>query len=129
MAILNRPTHGQPSILIALWRTLAACGSVEHSELVELCTPPPQFADHGQVRNTLNTAVALGLITDTGGHLRLAPALASVPTDSELDPLFMCFRSVVTQAVLANQLNQVSVWLVPRAVRGPLTSHTLCAGC
>lgn len=60
MSLLNRPSDGMHSVLIAVNNLLAQEGPMRIQQIIELCAPE-SCGDQSQVRQTLNTWVKLGL--------------------------------------------------------------------
>ena len=106
MAILNRPSHGQPSVLIALWKTLRASGALEEGELIELCTPPSEASNKTQVQQTFNSAVGLGLFDLSGGRVVLAPTFEDLVIDPTQEPLYRDLRDGILVALMRPENNE-----------------------
>jgi hypothetical protein len=70
MSILNRPSDGLHSVLIAIYRTIEYTGSIERDRLLALCGPEG-ITDGVQVRQTLNTWLELGLFQESNGKISL----------------------------------------------------------
>lgn len=78
MSLLNRPSDGLPSVLIALFRTLSAFGSMPESELIELVAPATAVKQD-MAKKTLTRWKQLGFFdTGDGATVLLAPSIASV---------------------------------------------------
>ena len=60
MSLLNRPSDGMHSVLIAVTNLLAQEGAMPLQQIIELCAPE-SCGDPSQVRQTINTWVKLGL--------------------------------------------------------------------
>jgi hypothetical protein len=60
MSLLNRPSDGMHSVLIAVNNLLAQEGALPLQQIIELCAPE-SCGDPSQVRQTINTWVKLGL--------------------------------------------------------------------
>lgn len=107
MGILNRPNSGQPSVLIALWRSLAALGPVEEDELIGLCAPPPLRTrdTNDQARRTLSTWTKLGLFDSGHGRVSLAEDYALVCTDPTVDPLCTAMGSAALRVAMRAENN------------------------
>lgn len=84
MSLLNRPSDGLPSVLIAIFRTLSAFGPMPESELVELVAPTTAVKQD-MAKKTLTRWKQLGFIdTGDGATLMLAPSVASVRIDDSV---------------------------------------------
>ena len=84
MSLLNRPSDGLPSVLIAIFRTLSAFGPMPESELVELVAPATAVKQD-MAKKTLTRWKQLGFIdTGDGAALMLAPSIASVRIDDSV---------------------------------------------
>jgi len=84
MSLLNRPSDGLPSVLIAIFRTLSAFGPMPESELVELVAPATAVKQD-MAKKTLTRWKQLGFIdTGDGTILMLAPSIASVQIDDSV---------------------------------------------
>lgn len=81
MSLLNRPSDGLPSVLIAIFRTLSAFGPMRESELIDLVAPPTAVKQD-MAKKTLTRWKQLGFFhTGEGATLLLAPSIASVRID------------------------------------------------
>ena len=83
MSLLNRPSDGLPSVLVAVFRTLLAFGPVPELELIDLVAPAPALKPD-MAKKTLTRWKQLGVISSGGGStIALSPAFAAVrPDDS-----------------------------------------------
>jgi hypothetical protein len=72
MGILNRPSDGQLTVLLALSRTLQAYGPMDEERLEALCAPASVVKDRTQVHKTLVRFKQLGLFVDDPRGVRLA---------------------------------------------------------
>lgn len=81
MSLLNRPSDGLPSVLIAIFRTLRAFGPMPETELIELVAPATAVKQD-MAKRTLTRWKQLGFIEiGDGATLMLAPSIASVAID------------------------------------------------
>ena len=79
MSILNRPSKGQPSVLVALAKTLwgSEAGGLPADQLVSRAAPA-SLCDQKQARGALNTWLKLGLFTQAkSGGIGFATDLAA----------------------------------------------------
>ena len=85
MSILNRPSDGLLSVLLALRKALIAYGTQSDADLVELVAPAsvttPEMAKH-----TLTRWTQLGFFSESDGKVRLSDAISSIPLE-DLDAL------------------------------------------
>jgi hypothetical protein len=102
MSILNRPSDGLPSVLLALRRALIAYGPLAGDRLLELCAPKSQaLSDLGMARKTLKRWIHLGFFQqDDAGVVKLAP----LPKKIEADDLPR-LRSLLLRLVLTPENN------------------------
>lgn len=98
MSILNRPSDGLVSVLIALRRTLLAYGRLDADRLLALAAPPSVVAGSKQARQTLNRWTQLGVFTDDGGVAGLAPPFDQIASD-DVDGLRRALIRVVMSDV------------------------------
>lgn len=125
MSILNRPSDGLVSVLIALRRTLLAYGPLEADRLLALAAPPSVVAGSKQGRQTLNRWTQLGVFTDDGGFVGVAPPFDKIPAD-DVDGL----RSALIRVVLSDVSNPSFDTLVDAAnTERPLASDFTRAAC
>jgi len=73
MSLLNRPSDGLVSILVAFCKCLLEHKEMESEELLAFCAPPTVVENPGLAKSTLNTWVDLGLFSD-GGTIRIQKA-------------------------------------------------------
>jgi hypothetical protein len=83
MSLLNRPSDGLPSVLIAIFRTLRAYGSMPETELIELLAPSTTVKQD-MAKKTLTRWKQIGFIDSDGPALSLAPSIASVRSDDSV---------------------------------------------
>jgi hypothetical protein len=102
MSILNRPSDGLLSVLLALRSALLAYGSQETSALLDLVAPSSVVPDGkpDMARKTLTRWTQLGLFTETDRVISLSSSARSIGAD-DLDGL----RAVVLRLVLAPENN------------------------
>lgn len=102
MTILNQPTDGLPSVLVALWRAVVAYGPVSEERLLSLCAPSTVVGDKPtKARQTLTRWKQLGMFTiDTGDRVDLTPEFQSVSLNDIDD-----FRRAVLRLVLSDANN------------------------
>lgn len=102
MSILNRPSDGLPSVLVALWRTLLSYGPQADDRLLELCAPTSVVPDGkpDMARKTLTRWTQLGFFSQSDGTVHLDARLADIPID-DLDGL----RAAVLRLVVAPENN------------------------
>src|SRR5580700_8916762 len=98
MSILNRPSDGLLSVLLALQRALIACGAQPEADLLELVAPPSVVPDGkpDMARKTLTRWKQLGFFIQIGDLIGLSPTIATITAD-DLDSL----RAAVLRLVLA----------------------------
>lgn len=99
MSILNRPSDGLLSVLLALRKALIAYGAQPYDDLVELVAPAsvttPEMAKH-----TLTRWTQLGFFSESDGKIRLSNAVSTLPLD-DLDGL----RAAVLRLILSPDNN------------------------
>ena len=84
MSLLNRPSDGLPSVLVAIFRALLAFGPMPEPELVDLIAPATVLKPD-MAKKTLARWKQLGLISSgEGSVVELSPAIAAVRPD---DPM------------------------------------------
>jgi hypothetical protein len=85
VSILNRPSDGLLSVLIALRQTLLAYGPLNRDDLLELAAPPsvvPERRKEFQARQTLTRWTQLGVFTEADdGIVCLAEPFVAVAAD------------------------------------------------
>jgi hypothetical protein len=102
MGILNRPSDGQLTVLLALVRTLKAYGPMTETRLKSLCAPPglvpPRPDSESQIHKTLSRWKRLGLFLEKSdkadAHLVFAPSLDRADL-SDIETLRSTLRSIV----------------------------------
>ena len=80
MSLLNRPSDGNHSVLVVIFKLLVTSKKPMTRDLIEnICAPGPQFdkqrGSGGSVRSTLRTWIELGLFTETEGIIKINPAI------------------------------------------------------
>ena len=102
MSILNRPSDGLLTVLLALRRAVVAYGPRPDSDLIELVAPssvvPEGKAD--LAKKTLNRWKQLGFFDDIGGEVHLSSTIAGVALDDTA-----ALRTAVLRLVLATENN------------------------
>jgi len=93
MSILNRPSDGLYSVLIAIHRTIEYTGPIERDRLLALCGPET-ITDGSQVRQTLNTWLELGLFQESNGKISLENKIPK--SDRTLDRLPFVLRKLLS---------------------------------
>lgn len=108
MAILNLPSNGQPSVLIALWRTLSAVGPIEADRLLDLCAPKPlrDLDTQKQASRTLHTWIDLGLFCSEDDSVHVARGFATTCTDPAQDPLLWEMRTAALDIAMLPENNE-----------------------
>jgi hypothetical protein len=102
MSILNRPSDGLLSVLIALRSGLLAYGPQPETELLELVAPASVVADGkpDMAKKTLTRWKQLSFFQETRGAVSLSPSIASIAAD-DTDGL----RAAILRIVLAPENN------------------------
>lgn len=99
MSILNRPSDGLLSVLLALRKALIAYGPQPYDDLVKLVAPAsvttPEMSKH-----TLTRWTQLGFFGENDGKTHLSGAIASIPLE-DLDGL----RAAVLRLILSPDNN------------------------
>jgi hypothetical protein len=94
VSILNRPSDGLLSVLLALRKAVVAYGAQPYADLVELVAPAsvttPEMAKH-----TLTRWTQLGFFSESDGKIGLSDAVSPIPLD-DLDGL----RAAVLRLIL-----------------------------
>lgn len=100
MSILNRPSDGLLTVLLALRRAVLAYGPQSDSDLIELVAPSSVVPEGKPdlTKKTLSRWKQLGFFDDVDGVVHLNSAIASIGSD-DLPGL----RAVVLRLVLAGQ--------------------------
>jgi hypothetical protein len=102
VSILNRPSDGLLSVLLALRRGLAAFGPQTETRLLELCAPASVVPDGKPdlARKTLMRWKQMGFFRQNDGLIHLSSAIGEIAAD-DLDGL----RAAVLRLVLAPENN------------------------
>jgi len=94
MSLLNRPSNGLHSVLVATFKILLMKGKLPRQELLDLVAPPTLFADQAEdkkqdmAKKTLNRWVQLGLFQkSTDDEISLVGDKKSKPTIDSLPSL------------------------------------------
>jgi len=97
MSLLNRPSDGLLSVLIALYRAVVGFGRRPEADLLKLIAPASVVPDGKaeMARRTLTRWKQLGFFNEEAGLIGLSPAIASVRADD-----FNSFRSAVLRLLL-----------------------------
>jgi hypothetical protein len=81
MSILNRPSDGLLTVLLAVRRALAVFGPMDEQTLTSLCAPPAVIADPQQLRHTITRWKQIGVLEEQDRQLTLNSSVASVELD------------------------------------------------
>jgi len=103
MSLLNRPSNGLASVLMALHRTLSAYGPQLESDLISLVAPQSMLADKkaDMVKNTINRWRVLGFfVTNPNGTLQLGESIPKYSTANNAE-----LRSAIVELVLRERNN------------------------
>lgn len=102
MSILNRPSDGLLSVLLALHRAISAYGPMSEVRLLALCAPPTVVPEGrpDMAKRTLSRWKQLGFFKDTARGVALAQ-IARLDPEADLDRL----RKVILDLVLAPKNN------------------------
>lgn len=101
MSLLNRPSDGLVSVLIALWRTLVTYGSLSEARLLALCAPESVVGEkRDMAKKTLTRWRQLGLFVAENDEISLAPDARDLALDD-----IEGFRRVVLAFVLREPNN------------------------
>ena len=102
MSILNRPSDGLLSVLLALRRAVLAYGPRLDSELIELVAPSSVVPEGkpDMAKKTLSRWKQLGFFDDIDGVIHLSSTIAGITPDD-----LPSVRAAVLQLVLANENN------------------------
>lgn len=97
MSILNRPSDGLLSVLLALYRALLAYGSQTELQLLQVCAPSTVVPDGkpDMARKTLTRWKQLGFFVEVDGLVHLSPEIAEIDVDD-----LNSFRAAVLRMVL-----------------------------
>ena len=109
MSILNRPSKGQPSVLIALAHTL--WGTQQQSPSLDQLlgrAAPPSLTDQKQARGAINTWLKLGLFTQSkNGGISFAPDLVA---SSHFKPQTLHWLRAAAREVAFRPKNNEPLW-------------------
>ena len=109
MSILNRPSKGQPSVLIALAHTL--WGTQQQSPSLDQLlgrVAPPSLTDQKQARGAINTWLKLGLFRQSkNGGISFAPDLAA---SSHFKPQTLPWLRAAAREVAFRPKNNEPLW-------------------
>lgn len=98
MSILNRPSDGLLTVLLALRRAIIAYGPQTDSRLLELCAPDSSaISDPGMARKTLTRWAQLRLFEERDGLITLAPMVREIEAD-DLQRLRSALLGIVLSA-------------------------------
>ena len=102
MSILNRPSDGLLSVLIALRSGLLAYGPQSEADLLALVAPPSVVSDGkpDMAKKTLTRWKQLGFFCETRDAIGLNPSVASIAAD-DMDGL----RAAILRLILAPENN------------------------
>jgi hypothetical protein len=98
MAILNLTSDGLPSVLVALYRTLAHERATSEDSLRALVCPPTLDAEQKKVGPTLNRWTQIGLFVEEGDQIALNPVCK--PSSRELSVTATELRTHARRLVL-----------------------------
>lgn len=104
MSLLNRPSDGLYSVLVAVWRLLLARRRMSEEQLLSLCAPPTAVEDQSMVRNTLNTWTELGLLQRHDGEISLSEEAAQ--TAKRANSETACLPRLLRRLVLRPENNE-----------------------
>jgi hypothetical protein len=102
MSILNRPSDGLLSVLLALRRGLLAYGEQSESSLLDLVSPGSVVPDGRPelAKKTLTRWKQLGFFRDIDGIVQLSPVIADIASDDLIG-----LRAAILRLVLAPENN------------------------
>jgi hypothetical protein len=102
MSILNRPSDGLLSVLIALHKAVRGFGEHPEADLLKLVAPQSVVPDGKaeMIKKTLTRWKQLGFFREEGGLIGLSPTVASVPSDN-----FNSFRAAILRLLLSPENN------------------------
>jgi hypothetical protein len=87
MSLLNRPSNGLHSVLIAIFKLLLMRGKLPRQDLLDLIAPPTLVEDQDMAKKTLNRWVQLGLFQKSAddeislvGDKKFKPTIDSLPS-------------------------------------------------
>jgi hypothetical protein len=109
MSILNRPSQGQPSVLVALAKTIWASEnqSLTFDHLLNRAAPP-SLTDQKQARGALNSWLKLGLFTQAkNGEISIANALPSL---THFKPQTLAWLRAATRQIAFRPKNNDPFW-------------------
>jgi hypothetical protein len=81
MTILNRPSDGLLTVLLALHKALAILGPMPENRLKALTGPPSAIGESKMIALTLNRWKQIGLFIEEAGALKLANPFSAIPPD------------------------------------------------
>ena len=81
MSILNRPSDGLLSVLLALRKALVAYGAQTETGLFELVAPGSVIATPEMAKHTLTRWTQLGFFSGSDGQIGLSDAIAPIPLE------------------------------------------------
>jgi hypothetical protein len=102
MSILNRPSDGLLSVLLALRRALLAYGAQTENALLELVAPASVIETPEMAKKTLTRWKQLGFFSEIDDKITLSDAIAPIALD-DMDAL----RSAVLRLILVPENNAV----------------------
>lgn len=100
MSILNRPSDGLLSVMLAVRRAIAAFGAMDEAKVIALCAPPSVVSEPDMIRKTITRWKQIGFFEDRDGKLDLAPSFASIALDD-----LRSLRSELLRLVLSQENN------------------------
>ena len=100
MSILNRPSDGLLSVLLALRRALLTYGVQTEDAILELVAPASVIETPEMAKKTLTRWRQLGFFSEVDGQISLSELIAPIPLD-DLDGL----RAAVLRLILAPENN------------------------
>ena len=102
MTILNRPSDGLPSILVATFKYLLFTSKAPRGKILDELAPPSLVKDPGLAKFTLNTWEQLGLLVRTGEDtISLSQDLVNTRV-ARKDPV-TALRKIVLKLVLSTE--------------------------
>lgn len=105
MSLLNRPSHGLPSVLMALVRALTYLDTPPKREQVEALLAPGEI-DRDQVRKTLNKWIRIGLLEENEGLIRISAPYQHRTRDPDVARRGL--RKDARQAIFGRQMDEVA---------------------
>lgn len=100
MSILNRPSDGLLSVLLALRRALLSCGTQTEDALLELVAPASVIEAPEMPKKTLTRWKQLGFFSEVAGQIGLSEVIAPIALD-DLEGL----RAAVLRLILLPENN------------------------